>query len=251
MPPAHLITGVYYKKKGNSVVTATKGKEMEHLEEFLRGTALFKGVPGEGMARLLRHLQGAVHTYEKQQDVLHEGQHAASAGIVVSGHIQIIRRDFTGNRDILADIGTGDLFAEAYACAGTAHLPVSAVAVEKSRVYWISHARLFQPMEEGKDWRSVMLENMVRILAVKNIRLNQKLAFISRRTIRQKLLSYLSEQALEQESRSFSIPFSRQELADFLCADRSALSSELGRLQREGILRFRKNKFILLRSNPE
>ena len=95
-------------------------------------------------------------------------------------------------------------------------------------------------MEEGKDWRSVMLENMVRILAVKNIRLNQKLAFISRRTIRQKLLSYLSEQALEQESRSFSIPFSRQELADFLCADRSALSSELGRLQREGILRFRK-----------
>ena len=67
-----------------------------------------------------------------------------------------------------------------------------------------------------------MLENMVRILAVKNIRLNQKLAFISRRTIRQKLLSYLSEQALEQESRSFSIPFSRQELADFLCADRSA-----------------------------
>ena len=76
MPPAHLITGVYYKKKGNSVVTATKGKEMEHLEEFLRGTALFKGVPGEGMARLLRHLQGAVHTYEKQQDVLHEGQHA-------------------------------------------------------------------------------------------------------------------------------------------------------------------------------
>lgn len=224
---------------------------MEQLEDFLVRTALFKGVPKEGMPRLLRHLQGAVHDYEKQEEVLHEGQRASSAGIVLSGHIQIIRRDFTGTRDILADIGRGDLFAEAYACAGTAHLPVSAVAAEKSSVIWISHARLFLPMEEGRDWRSVMMENMIRILAVKNIRLNQKLAFISRRTIRQKLLAYLSAQALEKESPSFSIPFSRQELADFLCADRSALSSELGRLQREGILKFRKNHFVLLQPDPE
>lgn len=176
--------------------------------------------------------------YKKDSYLYMAGNQVSEIGIVLSGSVIIIKEDYWGNRTIISRMSSSDMFAESFAFAGTDKLPISVVAAENTEILFLDCKNL--------GFHTALLNNMVRILANKNIMLMQKIEHISCRTTRDKLLSYLSVRAMETKSQSFTIPYNRQELADYLCTDRSAMSKELGKLRDEGLLTFHKNYFELL-----
>jgi CRP-like cAMP-binding protein len=167
-------------------------------------------------------------------------------GILLSGGVQVFRDDFDGNRAIQATIQPGELFGETFACAGVARLPVSVEADQSSRVLLIRLKRIIETCPSACGFHNRVVLNLLKVLAAKNLLLNRKLEIVSRRTTREKLMAYLSFQARAAGSNHFAIPFDRQGLADYLGVDRSALSAEIGKLRREGVLESDRSVFTLL-----
>jgi CRP-like cAMP-binding protein len=139
------------------------------------------------------------------------------------------------------------LFAEAVVCSGMGRIPASVVAREKSEIFFADYKRVVTSCPSSCAFHSKLIRNMLGILARKNIMMSTKLEHITKRTIKEKLLSYLAEQAKRKGSRSFEIPYNRQELADYLSVERSALSAEMSKLKSGGVIDYRKNSFELLK----
>lgn len=220
---------------------------MEDTIRYLSETPLFRGIQPQELAALLDRLGGKRTAYPKQAVILLESQPVHSIGVVLSGTVQVVKEDFLGSRTIVGEFSRGDLFAESYACVPTDHLPVTVISVTECEVLWLDYRRIAGAGSSALDSHTRLIGNMLSIFARKNILLNRKIEHLSKRTTREKLLSYLGEQSALQGGDEFDLPFNRQELADYLCVDRSALSSELGKLQKEGFLRFRRNHFALVR----
>ena len=196
---------------------------------FLSQTALFRGCSPRETADMLQCLRAERRVYEKDRVICHAGDTVEALGLVLSGGVNIESVDVWGSRSILGHVGPGQVFAETYACLPGEPLMVDAVAAQRTEVLFLNTARL------------------LAVTSQKNLALSRRIFHTSPKTIRGRLLSYLSAQALRENSRSFAIPFDRQQLADYLGVDRSALSAELGRMRAEGLIRFRKNEFELLR----
>lgn len=218
---------------------------MENLSRILKNTGLFAGIDEKDIDRLLFCLSAREAEYKKDVYILSAGEKPTEVGIVLSGSVNIINEDYWGNRTIIAKATAGELFAEAFSCANAKKIPVSVVSAEKTSVLFIDYKKIITTCTSACVFHTSLIRNMLQIIANKNIHLMKKMEHTARRTTREKLLSYLSEQAIAAESSSFDIPFNRQELADYLCVDRSAMSNELSKLRDEGILEFKKNHFVL------
>lgn len=218
---------------------------MKNLLSFLTRVPLFNEIRPEDLSGMLHCLNAREAGYKKQDVILLEGRPVSSVGIVLSGKVQIVKEDFMGNRNIMANIEPGNLFAEAYSCVQTDNLPITVLSVTESEILWVDYRRIISTCTSACKFHTKLIENMLTILSSKNILLSQKIEYISKRTTREKLLAYLSDQAAKYEVNEFDIPFNRQELADYLCVDRSAMSNELSKLQNEGVLKFHLNHFLL------
>lgn len=166
-------------------------------------------------------------------------------GLVLSGRVHLMRHDLWGNSSLVAELSPPDLFAESAIFAAVKRAPISAYCKEDTQVLFIDYAKLTQTCTNPCIHHTQMIQNMIRILAQKNVNLATKITHLSKRSIKEKVLSYLAQVSEERQSYEFEIPFNRQELADFLAVDRSALSVVLSDLQSEGILKYRKSKFKL------
>ncbi len=218
---------------------------MERHYGIIKACPLFFGVEMDNLPALLGCLGAQAKVYPKGSAVLSAGAPARSAGIVLEGAVQVCREDADGNRAVLAAMEPGDLFGEAYACAGVDSLPVSVWAERESTVLLLDIGKVSTVCPSACSFHQSLVKNLLRVLAQKNVFLTGKMEHLAKRTLREKLLSYLREQAALQGGGTFTVPFDRQGLADYLCADRSALSRELGNLRREGILEAEKNRFRL------
>ncbi|MDM8201814.1 MULTISPECIES: Crp/Fnr family transcriptional regulator [Allofournierella] len=218
---------------------------MEDIQ-ILRSSQLFQNIEPDQIRILLDCLCAVVNTYQKGEFILHRGEPTRRMGIVLEGTAHIIKEDFWGNRVILGQSGPGQLFAESYACLGSENLTVSVVAAATTRVMFLDVGRLFQTCSTACGFHTRMIHNLTQVLAGRNLMLTQKVEHMAQKTTREKLLSYLSGEAQRAGSAKFSIPYDRQELADYLSVDRSAMCTELSKLQRQGILRCRKKEFELL-----
>ena len=214
---------------------------------LLSHNPLLRGFSENDCKKLLTALRAAVRSYPKNTEILSAGSPATQIGIVLEGSAQVISSDVFGNQTIFGMIEPPDLFAEAFCCSGSPAIPVSVLAVRPTRVLFLTYPGAPTPNQSPADasLHMKLMENMVRVLASKNLMLNEKLRCLSRRSTREKLLAYLSSRARAASSLTFSIPFNRQELADYLCVDRSAMSAELSRLRQEGILDFDRSQFRL------
>lgn len=203
---------------------------------FLSKTVLFLGIQPAEIEGMMDVLGARRKTYQKGQYIYHAGERIRSMGIVLSGGVNIENDNLWGSKDILNHISPGQIFAETYACIPNEPMMVSAVADAPSEI-------LFLEAEKIVDSRVV--RNLLAATAQKNLNLSRRIMHTSAKTIRGRLLLYLSFQAARQGNREITVPFNRQQLADYLSADRSALSNELGKMRREGLLEFHKNHFIL------
>ena len=212
----------------------------------LKKSPLFYGITDEELGSLIKCLGCSFKAYKKGESVYLAGDFVREIGLVVSGHVHILKDDVWGNSNILAGIAAGETFAEAYVCAGPGVLPVSVVAAEDSAILFFDFQRVTKSCSSACVFHTKLIRNMIGVFARKNIMLADKMEHITKRTTREKLLSYLSEQAVRAGSGSFTIPFDRQQLADYLSVERSGLSAEMSRLKTEGIIDYRKNHFELL-----
>lgn len=213
---------------------------------FLTQAPLFRGVsPGEAEA-MLQCLGATRRVYPKGARIYSAGEPVQALGLVLSGSAQIESNDVWGNRSLLDRIGPGQVFAETYALLTGEPLMVSVVAAEETTVLFLNVSRLLQPCSAACAHHVRLIGNLLALTAQKNLILSRRILHTSPKTIRSRLLSYLSDQALRHGSATFAIPFDRQQLADYLGVDRSALSHELGKMRTEGLIAFQKNRFTLL-----
>lgn len=219
---------------------------MKKYIPVLKRTKLFWGVGEEDIASLLSCLGARKKEYKKGEYILREGEHISDIFILVEGKIHIQKDDYWGNRSILSVISVGEMFGEGYAAPESGALLNDVVAVEDSSVIFFDVKRILTTCSSACRFHNMIVQNMFFAISDKNRRLVQKLGHMSGRTTRAKLISYLSEEAKRQGSSTFTVPFNRQQLADYLCVDRSAMSNELCKMRDEGMIRFEKSRFELL-----
>lgn len=213
--------------------------------DFLTRTALFNGATPDEVRSMLSCLGAETRTFQKGSYLCRQGDIAAALGLVLAGSVRIESGDVWGNVSVLAQVGRGQVFAETYAALPEEPLMVDVVAAEDVDVLFLNVARIMRTCSSSCAHHQTVVSNLLRIFAHKNLGLSRRVFLVAPKTIRGKLLSYLSFQAMRAGSDAFDIPFNRQQLADYLGVDRSALSAEIGRMQREGILESRRSHFLL------
>lgn len=218
---------------------------MKRIIEAMALSPLFSGLGLSELEELAVRFHLSLRTYERGELVICQGEKAKGIGLVVSGRLHIVRDDFLGNREILTEVEKGDIFDEVFAVLREEPQNVSAEADRRSEVAFLPAEELFSASIKGEKLLLQVTGNMFRVMAEKNLLLTRKMAHLSRRTIREKLISYFSEESSRQGSFTIDIPFNRQQLADYLAVERSALSRELSRMREDGLIRYRKNHFTL------
>lgn len=218
---------------------------MKEFIPVLKRTKLFSGVGDDDISTMLTCLGARLLPYKKGEHVLRQGEHLSDILVLAEGSLHIQRDDYWGNRSILGHIGVGEIFGEAYVAPESGTLLNDVIAVEDSAVFFFDVKRVISTCSSACRFHTMVVQNLFFAISEKNRGLVQKLDYMSRRTTREKLLSYLSEEAKKQNSASITLPFNRQQLADYLSVDRSAMSNELCKMRDEGLLEFEKNRFRL------
>ncbi|UWP58818.1 Crp/Fnr family transcriptional regulator [Ruminococcus gauvreauii] len=212
---------------------------------FLSKTLLFRGDSPEEIKIILDCLGCEQKTFKRGEAIYRSGDVVQSLGIVLSGRVQIENDDLWGNKSILDSVGPGQVFAETYACVPGEPLMVSVIAAEASEILFLNIGRVLKTCPNACQHHSRLVSNLLTISARKNLNLSRRIFHTSSKSIRGRLMSYLSFQAARHGCFEFTIPFNRQQLADYLSVDRSAMSNELSKMQREGLLTADKNRFCL------
>lgn len=219
---------------------------MKQYIPILKQTKLFSGVGDDEISSMLSCLGASLRVYKKGEFVLRQGERLSDIMVLAEGNLHIQSDDYWGNRSILGEICAGEMFGEAYAAPESGALLNDVAAVTDSAVVCFDVKRILTSCSSACRFHTIVVQNLFFAISEKNRKLVQKLGVLSKRSTREKLISYLSEQSKKQNSASFSIPFNRQQLADFLSVDRSAMSNELCKMRDEGLIRFEKNRFVLL-----
>ena len=217
---------------------------MKKNSQLIITNPLFRGITAGDMDRMFRCMSVKTAHYQKDAILLMSGAAVDFIGLIMSGSLQIVKEEINGNSTILAKISVPELFGETFACAGVTESPVTIRAAEDVDVLFIDYRRIVQTCSSACPFHTRLIENMLSLIAQKNLMLSHKIDILSKRTTREKLLCFFDRQ--RGSSRSFTIPFNREEMASYLCVDRSAMSHELSKMRNEGLLRYQKNSFELL-----
>ncbi len=218
---------------------------MEIYWDILLSAPLFQGIERDELSAVLSCLDAKTERYEKGAFLLRVGETVESIGLMMSGSVLILQEDIWGNRSILSKAEAGQTFAAAFACAPHATLNVSVMAETPVTVLMLNVRRILTVCSSACTHHSRIIRNLVAELADKSLRCNEKLTHLAQRTTRAKLLSFLSAEAQRRGCYAFDLPFSRQQLADYLSVDRSGLSVELGKMQTEGLIEVERNHFVI------
>jgi len=193
---------------------------------------------------MLKCLGAEIRDVAKHEIILLAGDKPNFVGVVLAGQLHIVRDDYDGNRSLLAAVMPGEVFAEVLCCAGVQESPVSVIADIDSTVMLLSFHRILHVCPNSCANHTRLVGNTLDLIANKNLYLQSRIEIVSLKSVRAKATRYL-ESLIPRQGRSVTIPFNREELAEFLCVDRSALSHELSRMKKDGLIDYRKNKFVI------
>ena len=212
---------------------------------FLANTQLFRGISECEIEELLLCLRAHERNFQKGDVIFRAGSPVDEFGLVLSGSVNIVVNLYWGNSIIFGHVGKGEVFSENYAAVPGKELLCDVVACEDTHVLFLKMQSVMTTCRKGCAYHNRIIQNMLRISAQKNLNMSSRMMHTASKSLRERLLSYLSEQALERGSAHFTIPFNRQQLADYLAVNRSAMSNELSKMQAEGLISYRKNEFLL------
>ena len=219
---------------------------MQKYIPILKRTKIFAGVGDDEIVSMLSCLGARLKTYKKGEYVFRQGEHITDITVLAEGNLHIQKDDYWGNRSIVSPIVVGEMFGEAYVAPESGPLLCDVVAVEDSTVILFAAAKVLTTCSSACRFHGMVVQNLFFAISERNRNLMQKLGHMSKRSTREKLISYLSAESQRNNSASFTIPFNRQQLADYLSVDRSAMSNELCKMRDDGLLLLEKNSFQLL-----
>ena len=212
----------------------------------LANTLLFRGMEPSDIDEMLGCLLAKERTYKKGEIIFPEGSPTEQIGVVLTGRVVIELGDVWGNNNVLSSIGPGGVFAEAYACVPGEPLMVNVTAAEDTEALLLNIKRVLEPCSKVCPYHVRLVRNLLALCAGKNLQLSRRVLHTGPKSIRKRLLSFFSECIKRTGSYSFDIPYNRQQLADYLSVERSALSNELSIMQRDGLIRYEKNHFDVM-----
>jgi len=215
-------------------------------EDLSKNVELFRNIAPDCLESMLSCLGAKTVTYRKNEIILLTDDSLESIGLVIEGAVLITTEDFFGTRSVIGVAEKYEIFAEAFVCANISKSPVTISAADNCVIMWLKFPRIIQSCNKACQFHSRLIENMMNQLASKNLQLHQKLGILSKRTLKEKILAYLNIYASHSKNKNFDIPLSRNELADYLNADRAALSRELSKMKEEGIIDYNLNTFRIL-----
>lgn len=218
---------------------------MEQYLFILRNSPFFQGMTEEEILSVLHCVNATVQHKQKDEYILRVGDRTESMGLVLRGSVLVLQEDLWGHRNIMHRIGPGEYFAEPFAATAGSVLNVSVVVDEDSEIMMLNMERFLKTCPHACAHHGRMVRNLVSVMARRVMDLNEKLTHMAKRSTREKLLSYLSAESIRQGKLAFTIPYDRQQLADYLSVERAAMSVELGKLQKEGLLKTNRNHFEL------
>lgn len=213
---------------------------------FLSNTNLFRGIKEDEIKSVLSCLNSHERKYKKDETIYRAGDTISDIGLVLNGSVNIVVNFYWGGSNIFGHVEAGYIFGEAYAAIPGKELLCDVVAAESCEILFLNINKLLTVCQNGCSYHHRIIQNLLRISAVKNLNLSSRMMHTASKSTRVRLLSYFSEQAIISGSSSFTIPYSRQQLADYLGVERSALSNELSKMQKDGLIKYHKNKFRLL-----
>lgn len=219
---------------------------MKNYIPALKKCGLFEEIEEENLTAMLDCLGAKVFSVKKDMTIFCEGTPAKYIGLILSGAVQMVQDDFYGNRSIVTSIGENGLFGESFACAGITSLPVSFIASKDCEIMLIDCKRITNTFCNACSFHKQVIFNLLHLVARKNLDFHQKIEITSKRSTKEKLMTYLLSVAKQTGSSSFTIPYDRQALADYLGVERSAMSAEIGKLRKEGIIECQKSHFTIL-----
>ena len=223
----------------------------EQYWPILLESPLIEGFAQEEIALLLSLYQNGIRTYKKNEIIFEAGEKVEEIGVILDGDVDTIQEDFWGNQMLLGRFRKGQIFADSFVLASAAGLPFTVYSVKKSAVLFLDYKRMLEPNPKICGMHARLTRNLLSISAKKNMFLLRKINQLTRRTVREKIMAYLSAEAEKRGTSTFTIQYNRQSMADYLGIDRSSLSSELSRLQKEGVLSYYKNSFTLHKPDEE
>lgn len=218
--------------------------------EKIKTNPMFNNICENDINKILTCFGASEKSYSKGEIIILAGTAAENIGLITKGSIHLIREDYDGNRTIVAKLTEGEIFAEAFAFAYSVKaLPVTVYAETDCSVMFLNCRKITDACPVSCPCHIKFIENMLSLISEKNIMLNRRIGHLSKRTTTEKLMSYLSEQAALSGDKSFCIPFNRQQLADYLCVERSAMSAVLSKLKQDRIIDYQKNRFTFLENS--
>lgn len=219
---------------------------MENID-FLMKLPIFYNLKKDEIVNILKFFSYSKEDFEKNNFIFEIGKPISKIGIILSGEINIIKEDFWGNRNILNKFKSGEIFGEVFALAKVSPNNILVETSQNSKILFLDLTNFSIDNENNSSEILKFLSNIFKISLKKNILFTEKLEHITKKTIREKIISYLSTEALKNKSNSFFIKFDRQELADYLFVERSALSRELSSMKKDGLIEYNKNYFTLIK----
>ncbi len=214
----------------------------------LQSMSLFHGIDDKEMESMLNCLGAYIREFKKDQYVILCEDDVDFVGIILSGKVHMIREDLWGNRTLMVSMGKGELFGESFCCGVVRNATVSFWTSIDSKIMYLPFNRIMHSCSMACKFHHRLIENMVALIAKKNVALMDKLDVLSKKTLREKISTYLLQEAGKQNNPYFDIPLGRVQLAEYLCADRSALTRELNTMRNEGLIEYDKNSFHILKS---
>jgi CRP-like cAMP-binding protein len=217
---------------------------LRKIFETVKSNPLFQGIAFSDFERVLNCLSAKPANYKKNDVILLSGDTVNFVGLILSGSVQIIREDMDGRITILTELGVSELFGEVFACAEITQSPVTVLATENAEVLLMDYKKIITSCTAACPFHAKLIENMLKLIARKNLMLNQKNDILSKRTTREKLLLFFDMQ--RGMAKKFTIPYNREELAHYLCVDRSAMSNALCKMRDEGLIKFQRSTFEII-----
>ena len=217
---------------------------MNKYYDTLKKGNLFHNFNDIELDDILKCIRAEIKNVKKNEVILFTGDKPLYIGIVLTGQLYVIREDYNGNSSLITAIMPGEEFAEAMCCADIAESPVTVKAERESTFLLLNFSRLLCSCSKACSFHTKLIENMLKLIARKNIILQNRMEIISVKSVREKVMLYLEALAIKQ-GRKVTIPFNREKMADYLCVDRSALSHELMKMKKDGLIEYKKNSFNL------
>lgn len=211
----------------------------------LQQSMLFRGMTELEITKALQVLEAHEKSFQKGETLLIAGTITERMGLVLEGSVTIESNDAWGNRTIISHVGQGQVFAETYALLENEPMLVDVTASEDCRVLFLRSGRIQSLKNSLEPWALKYITNLLTISMHKNLILSGRSFHTAPKTIRGRVMAYLNSVSLQKHSREFDIPFDRQQLADYLNLERSALSKELGKMQKDKLIFCKKNHFLI------